>query len=175
MTACNESIQNQRSIKSVKIAAKKATAEQKQRSTSNNNKQDSLQKERQVETGISKQKKKIEESVEILPATKYTELPGDVHFNGKPMTQQVELSKKRYETYPDTLSNLAIARYKTYDSFFPISIADNFEAGISTERIVYPKKLIFNFQLFEDDATSTPYITKQIIVTRHENGLMIAE
>lgn len=107
--------------------------------------------------------------------TRYIEFPGDAHFNGKPMTQQENISNEILEEHPDTLSKLAIARYKTYDHFFPKSIADNFEDGISTEHIHYPEKLFFRFELFENESSRKPYIIRDIIVRHNPNGELYTE
>jgi uncharacterized lipoprotein NlpE involved in copper resistance len=106
---------------------------------------------------------------------RYIEFPGDANFNGKPMTQQEEIPKEILEKHPDTLSKLAIARYKTYDNFFPKSIADNFEEMKSTEHIYYPKVLIFRFELFENCNAFKPYLIKEVIVRRNTNGEVYTE
>lgn len=106
---------------------------------------------------------------------RYMQLPSDAHFNGWPMTQQLELSKSIIEMYPDTLKNLAMARYQTYDIYFPIEISDNFEKGVSTETVTYPKKLIFRFEIFEDKYADTPYLKQDIVVKRRENGELYVE
>ncbi|MDD2346016.1 MAG: hypothetical protein PHY85_07710 [Bacteroidales bacterium] len=107
---------------------------------------------------------------DLIEIGRYIELPGDRHFNGNPMIQQLDLSKSVLDKFPDTLSKLAVSNYKTYDRFFPIAISDDFENGISTELIIYPKKLIFQFQLFEDEHALRPYITKEIVIRRNEAG-----
>lgn len=91
------------------------------------------------------------------------------------MTQQEDIPKEILENKPDTLSKLALARYKTYDHFFPKSIADNFEEGISTEHIHYPKKLIFRFMVFDNEFSETPYLVKEVIVRRTPNGELYTE
>lgn len=107
--------------------------------------------------------------------TRYIEFPNDAHFNGSPMTQQEEMPKEILENHPDTLRKLAIARYKAYDQYYPKSIADNFEEGISTEHIHYPKKLIFRFELFDNESSWTPYIVKEVMVIRNPNGELFIE
>ena len=106
---------------------------------------------------------------------RYIELPSDDNWNGKPMTQQIEIPENVWNNFPDTLAKLAVARYKTYDYYFSIAIADNFEQGISTVMVMYPEKLIFRFQLFENEYMSTPYAIKEITVRRNENGEPYAE
>ena len=112
---------------------------------------------------------------ESYPPTRYIEFPGDANFNGKPMTQQEDISSEVLEKVPDTLSNLAMERYRTYDHFFPKAIADNFEEGISREIIIYPKKLVFRFQLFENSAAMSPYRIEEITVRRNGDGTLYTE
>ncbi|MDO9000199.1 MAG: hypothetical protein Q7W45_10575 [Bacteroidota bacterium] len=136
---------------------------------------DTLKPDFQITTDKTKNKnqrknKKIRES----PA-RMIDFPSDNNFNGKPMTQQENIPKAILQEYPDTLSKLAIACYKTYDHFFPKSIADNFEEGISTVHIHYPEKLIFRFELFETEYSWTPYIVKEVIVRRNPNGEVYTE
>ena len=118
--------------------------------------------------------KNKEEEIPISLA-RYSQFPGDDAWNGKPMIQQLEMNPMIIKYYPDTLSRLAVDRYKSYDQFFPISIADNFEDGISTEHIEYPKKLTFQFQVFEDEHQEEPYLIKEIVIRRNENGEPYAE
>lgn len=101
-------------------------------------------------------------------------VPRDNNFNGEPMVQQIELASKILQFYPDTLVTLAKERYAGYDRYFPVSVQDNFEEGISTERIHYPK-LIFEFQLFENEYASKPYLVKQISIRKEINGTLTAE
>lgn len=107
--------------------------------------------------------------------TRFVQFPSDANWNGKPMVQQVELCSRILNNNPDTLSNLALMRYKTYDSYFPIAISDNFEEGISTEIIMYPEKLIFQFQVFENEFAAKPYLIKSICVMRNDNGEVYVE
>jgi len=107
--------------------------------------------------------------------TRYYEFPGDANFNGKPMTQQIEMSKKVYDNSTDTLRKLAIDHYKSYDYYFPKAIADNFDEGISTEMVMYPKKLIFRFELFEDEFAAKPYLIEEVTIRRNEAGEPYAE
>ena len=120
-------------------------------------------------------KKKFKNLENIGIAERYIEFPGDANFNGKPMTQQEEIPKEILEKHPDTLSKLAIARYKTYDNFFPKSIADNFEEMKSTEHIHYPKVLIFRFELFENKNANKPYHIEEVKVRRNPNGEIYSE
>lgn len=105
-----------------------------------------------------------------MPQSRYEILPNKEVWNGKPMVQQIEIPKEALVMKPDSLSKLAIERYKTYDKYFPVSISDNFEKGISTEHIIYPEKLIFRFHVFEDEFSKTPYLKKDITVRRNDKG-----
>ncbi|MBN2892316.1 MAG: hypothetical protein JXL97_10635 [Bacteroidales bacterium] len=97
------------------------------------------------------------------------QFPGDNNFNGKPLIHQLDIKLEDLENNPDTLNNLAKNWYWNFKDSYPISISDNFEDGISKEIIDYPKKLIFEFQLFEDEYSAKPY--EIIFVTlRNENG-----
>lgn len=115
-------------------------------------------------------KKQVKKREIFVPLDRYMEYPGDAHFNGKPMTQQEEIPQRILEKHPDTLSTLAIARYKTYDRFFPKSISDNFEEMKSTEHIHYPDVLIFRFELFENENAIKPYHVEEVKVKRHSDG-----
>lgn len=174
MTSCNSSTKEQvsenlKQIDELKVSNELDTLISKYKE------QDSVKTDLQINTADTANKKMNKKSLEISYPVRYIEFPGDANFNGKPMTQQEDISKKILEKFPDTLSNLAIERYKTYDYFFPKAIADNFEDGISTEMVMYPKKLIFRFQLFENGSASTPYVTKDITIMRNENGELYAE
>lgn len=143
---------------------------------SNNVKKDStvLNKGNQA----SEQRHAIEEikiKEKRMPQARYEMLPNYDILNGKPMIQQVDIPIEVLRNNSDTLSSLAVARYKTYDNYFPVSIADDFEKGISTEYIEYPKKLIFRFQVFEDEFSSKPYLTEDIIIRRNNKGKPYAE
>lgn len=110
-----------------------------------------------------------------IPQSRFEMLPGYDHFNGEPMVQQIEIPKETFKEFPDTLSKIAVARYKTYDEYFPRAISDNFEEGISHEHVVYPKKLIFRFMLYEDEFAKENYLIKDIIVLRDKSGNPYAE
>lgn len=99
----------------------------------------------------------------------------DENLNGKPITQQIEISKNTLENFPDTLVYLAFSRYNAYEHLFPKSIKDDFVNGISREQITYPETLIFRFELFENEFGMTPYLTKDIVVKRAKNGELYTE
>ncbi len=137
--------------------------------------QDSFNLSPQIKTIDTLKKIQKKNELKSPSPTRFVEFPGDDNFNGKPLIQQVEISQKMLEKFPDTLKNLAISRYKTYEQYFPITIADNFDDGISTEIISFPEKLIFTFQLFEDEFSSKPYLIKDVVIKRNEKGELYAE
>ena len=100
---------------------------------------------------------------------------GDKNWNGKPIHQQLILTQKALKEFPDTLNNIAISLYKSYEHIFPRAIADNFEKGTSKEIIYYPEKLIFDFELFENTNSKKFYSTKAITVKRDFNGEFTTE
>lgn len=51
------------------------------------------------------------------PPARYSDFPHDENFNGKPITQQEDMPKEILEKHPDTLSKIALARYRTFDIF----------------------------------------------------------
>ncbi len=99
----------------------------------------------------------------------------DKNWNGKPINQQVILTQKALNEFPDTLKKIAISLYESYESRFPRAIADNFEKGISKEIIYYPEKLIFDFELFENTNSKKFYSKKAITVKRDFNGKLTTE
>ena len=128
--------------------------------------------DKSVDTFKKPKKKTVQQKQSFA---RYIEFPSDNTFNGKPLTHQIEIAENVYKKFTDTLTNLALFNYKSYTNFFPKSISDNFEEGISTTHIHYPKKLIFRFQLFENEFSSSPYITKEITINRNVNGDLYAE
>lgn len=114
-------------------------------------------------------KKTVDESI-----GRYIEFPSDNNFNGKPMTQQLEIKQSILKISPDTLKQIAKERYSSYTSFFPVSISDNFEEGISTEHVHYPK-LIFRFLIFENEYSLNPYAEEFVSIRREGNGELIVE
>ena len=174
LSSCNSSTKEQTSENSKLIDEIKLSNEQDS-SSPNYDEQDIVKPDPQIKTFDTDTKTKTNKLPEIPTPVRYIEFPSDANFNGKPMTQQEDILKKIFEKFPDTLSNLAIERYKTYNYYFPKAIADNFEEGVAREIVIYPKKLIFRFQLFENESASTPYITKDIIVRRNENGELYTE
>jgi hypothetical protein len=174
MTSCNNSnndqtIENRSETDSTHASQKKdtliRTAKEK----------DTIKSDSQIKTVETNKKDQNKNKEKSPPLLRFSDFPDDENFNGKPMTQQEDIPKNILEKHPDTLSKIAIARYKTFDIFFPKSIADNFEKGISTEHIYYPQKLIFRFELFENEVSWKPYIVKEIIVRRNANGELYTE
>ena len=109
------------------------------------------------------EKKKIE-------LIRYEEGPGDDNMNGKPLTIQMEIHEDDYKLIPDTLLFIVKQKYQSWESYFPVSIADNFDEGISTEHIHYPE-LIVNFQLFEDGYAQSPYLIVPVKGYRDRSGI----
>lgn len=101
---------------------------------------------------------------------RYEDGPGDSNFNGKPLTIQMEIHEDDYKLIPDTLLFIVKQKYQSWESYFPVSIADNFDEGISTEHIHYPE-LIVNFQLFEDGYAQSPYLIVPVKVYRDRSGI----
>lgn len=112
---------------------------------------------------------------EKIPFFRQDEFISDTSLKGSPIKNQINLSKKMFKKFPDTLSNLAINNYKSYTNHFPRAIADNFKEGTSRVIIFYPEKLKFRFELFENEYSETPYITKEVTIRRSENGELYAE
>jgi hypothetical protein len=100
---------------------------------------------------------------------RYEDGPGDSNINGKPLTVQMEIQEDYYKLIPDTLLLIVKQKYQSWESYFPVSIADNFDEGISTEHIHYPE-LIVNFQLFEDGYAQSPYLIVPVKVYRDRSG-----
>lgn len=136
---------------------------------------DTLQSDSLTSKKEEPQKKRLKKPEAKHYPTRFIEFPGDNNFNGSPMIQQFDMPEIVYLLNPDTLSKIAIARYKTYDHFFPKSISDNFEEGVSNEHIHYPKKLIFRFQVFEGEFAEKPYLIKDVVVRRQQNGELYTE
>jgi hypothetical protein len=95
--------------------------------------------------------------------------PSDRHFNGEPLIWQQDLALEVITAHPDTLKELAKQLYSSFTHSFPVSISDNFEEGISTKHIHYPK-LTFIFQVFENQYEAKYYLEKQYVVKGDVNG-----
>ncbi|PKP17374.1 MAG: hypothetical protein CVU05_15645 [Bacteroidetes bacterium HGW-Bacteroidetes-21] len=112
--------------------------------------------------------------LELISMSRFSNFPTDKNFNGAPLVQQLEIPKHEIDQSPDTLFAIAIARYESYRNYFPVSIADNFEEGISTEHIHF-MPLIFNFQIFDNEYELKPFLVKQVTVHKEPNGQIVAE
>lgn len=97
----------------------------------------------------------------------------DNKLNGEPILIQMELTPKVLANNPDTMRNYVKALYLGQQQNFPRSIADNFEQGISTERISYPR-LNYAIEMYEDAYARKPYSILRYSV-RSENGIVIVE
>lgn len=114
--------------------------------------------------------KKNNTDLNSIGLTRFIDLPSDNSFNGEPIKQQIEISQKVLTSQADTLQKLALYNYTSYKSMYPKAIADNFETRTSNEIIMYPKKIIFSFLVFEDNKSLKPYHTQNITVIRNSNG-----
>ncbi len=135
---------------------------------------DTISTNRKLKKDTIVMKSIIKHKILKIPFIRMEEGPSDSHFNGEPMIHQVDLASKVLQLYPDTLIHLAKQSYLNYEHYFPRSIQDNFEQGISTEQIYYPK-LKFMFQLFENEYAARPYLEKQIIIIKERDGAIKAE
>lgn len=97
----------------------------------------------------------------------------DNKLNGESILIQMELMSKVLTYNPDTMRNYVKALYLGQERSFPRSIADNFEQGISTERISYPR-LNYAIEMYEDAYARKPYSILRYSV-RSENGIVIVE
>ncbi len=97
----------------------------------------------------------------------------DAKLNGEQILIQEDLSENILASNPDTIKNYLKGFYQGHERFFPRSIADNFEQGVSKERISYPR-LNFRVELFEDEYSKKPYKILSYSV-RKENEKIIVE
>ncbi|MDD3685186.1 MAG: hypothetical protein PHE56_00330 [Bacteroidales bacterium] len=109
--------------------------------------------------------------VEKVEFCRYEEGPSDDNINGKPVVIQMEIPHSIYKVSPDTLLIIVEQKYQSWEYFFPRSIADNFEDGISVEYIDYPELLV-NFQLFENGYSGNPYLIISVKVYRDSKGVV---
>lgn len=93
-----------------------------------------------------------------IPQVRITEGINDSKLNGEPIHIQQDLQKTAITDHPDTITKILKSYYNNNERQFPRSIEDNFEAGISTERVSYPK-LNFVIELFENEYAKNPYKT----------------
>lgn len=136
---------------------------------------DEFKADNQITKSKSQNKSEIKTKAKNISQIRAIDFPNDAVLNGEPMTQQENISQDIFQRIPDTLTKLAIYRYKAYSNFFPKAIADNFEEGTSREIIMYPKKIVFRFELFENEFASEPYCIKNIIVNRNQNEELYTE
>lgn len=123
---------------------------------------------------VKKPKKEFNKSVpERISMSRITEGVNDSKMNGEPILIQEDLKESVVKEHPDTIRHLLKSYYLNAERLFPRSIADNFEAGISTERISYPK-LNFVIEIFENEYAKKPYKTIRHSV-RKENEEIVLE
>ncbi len=121
-----------------------------------------------------KRKNKPKQDSENMLFSRAEEYPTDDNFNGKPLLIELVLPSKAIKICKDTLQKIAKERYVIYERSFPRSIADDFEHGISTEHISYPR-LKFNFQLFESEKSIKPYSEQLITIYKSNDGVIVSE
>jgi len=97
----------------------------------------------------------------------------DNKLNGQPILIQLELAEKVLADNPDTIKNYLKAFYLNQEQNFPRSIADNFEQGVSIERIHYPK-LNFIAEVYKNEYEKKPYEVLRYSL-RKENEKIIVE
>jgi hypothetical protein len=110
-----------------------------------------------------------------VPQIRFAETLGDRHLNGEAILMQEEFSPDFIKQNPDTLNQIAMFYYMVFKNSFPVSIADNFDEGYSTEHIHYPKRLFFKFEVFKNEFALEPWLIKEIVVCRTENGDLYTE
>jgi hypothetical protein len=98
----------------------------------------------------------------------------DDKFNGQPVLLQFEMSSDALLAHPDTLKQEIRNTYMASERFFPRYIADNFEKGISTENIAYPK-LNFSIELFRDSYAEKPYKVVNFRAWKDNSGSIAVE
>lgn len=103
-------------------------------------------------------------------AVRFIDFPGDAHWNGAPITEQMNLSHAQFSLSSDTLIELSLSKFEDYKQFYPKSISCDFEGGTSREFINYPKRLVFRYELFENELAHKPYLIKEVIVERNHSG-----
>lgn len=106
------------------------------------------------------------------PQMRESEGVSDSKFNGEPILLQEELSAKILASNPDTIKNYLKNLYLGQERNFPRSIADNFEKGISTEHISYPR-LNYRVELFEDEYSKKPYKILGYSVRKEKDKLIV--
>jgi hypothetical protein len=123
--------------------------------------------EKATQADPKKNKKQIQTRLSEIAAS-------DHKFNGEPVLIQLTIAPELLQKHPDTLKQEVRSAYKSSERFFPRSIADNFEAGISTEQISYPR-VSFSLELFTDDYSEKPYQTMHYKAWRDNSGIIQVE
>jgi len=126
------------------------------------------QKVSQIETDTNKIRQ-----IKTIPVERYVQYPGTAHFNGKALVHQLEMSQTMLKMHADSLHKIAKLEYCNFENYFPRSIADNFEEGISTEHIHYCD-ILFKFQVFEDEYSRNPH-SEVYILTKMQADSIITE
>ena len=90
------------------------------------------------------------------------------NLNGGPVNMELDLPQKVLIENPDTIKSYLKMVYLGQEGNFPRSIADNFEKGISTERISYPK-IIYSIKIYDDAYAKKPYkVIAYTVSKKHE-------
>jgi len=106
------------------------------------------------------------------PQIRVGERVSDAKLNGEQILLQEELSEKILLSNPDTIKYFLKEQYLGQERNFPRSIADNFEKGISTEYISYPK-LNYRVELFEDEYSKKPYKILEYSVRKEREKIIV--
>ncbi len=84
----------------------------------------------------------------------------------------VDLAPTLLAAHPDTVALLAREFYRAQRSSFPVSIADDFENGVATEHIHYPRiRLAIHF--FKDHRSLLPYTVRTVTVYMDEDSVRV--
>jgi hypothetical protein len=122
----------------------------------------------QIETETNKTRQ-----IKPVPVARYVQYPGLAHCNGKALVHQLEMNKTILKNHADSLHKIAKLEYRGFEDYFPRSIADNFEEGISTEHIHYCD-ILFKFQVFEDEYSLNPH-SEVYILTKIQDDAIITK
>lgn len=106
------------------------------------------------------------------PQTLLSEIVSNSKLNGEQILLQEVLPENILLKNPDTIKYFLKNQYLGQERNFPRSIADNFEKGVSTERISYPK-LYYRVELFEDEYSKKPYKVLSYSVRKEREKIIV--
>ncbi len=95
-------------------------------------------------------------------------------FNGEAVVIEMEIPASVLKAHPDTLKKEVRQNYANSERFFPRSIADDFQKGISTEQISYPH-LNYTVRVYENEFAAKPYTTQTFRAWKHALGHIVVE